>query len=273
MLLKPYIVFEAPEATPAAEAAPVVAEAAAEAVAEATPAEAPVVNPGPWAADLNEYFGENAEAIAAADRYMREKVQPRMTELETGFKPARELYDDFTAQPQETLLDIIEELYGEERAQAFEKLLSAEAAETPPAEDAETTPLPPEVQALVDQDRERKQAEQYQQFTDAIKTEYGLDDDDIALIHPHIVSASGDAEKAVASYRAYVAKFTAKHGVTPAEAEAAEAAPATLGADGTAVATPPGTAKVYKDYSQLGDAVDDFLAANSKGAPSTVGAV
>ncbi len=258
---------------PAPEPAPVV-EAPAP-VVEA-PASEPA-NAGPWAADLSEYFGDNAEGIAAADRYLREKVQPRMTTLETEAKPALELLKDFQSQPQETFLDVFEEVYGEERASQFEVFLKNEAP-APEATKEDGPALPPEVQEMLAERQATKDAEAYQEFLEGLKTtDTALTDDDIRFIHPFVQSANGDAEAAVAGYReyekAFEAKVLAKHNVTPAGEPAPPDAPATLGADGTATVTPPGATKEYKTYDQLGDAFDDFIAEGRKAAPAPVGSV
>jgi hypothetical protein len=87
-----------------------------EPVAEVTPPVVPEPQAGPWASDLEAYIQDPA-ARAQADKFLREKIQPRTTKLEqesSQYKPARELYDDLVNDPDNTLLAVATQLYGED---------------------------------------------------------------------------------------------------------------------------------------------------------------
>jgi hypothetical protein len=267
--------YETPEASPAAEAA----------VAETVAAAPPVVQPGPWAADLEAVFEvlpeeHRAAAIAASDTYMREKVQPRITHLETETAPARELYKDLLADADTTLATVIDEVYGEETAAAFKALLDggatpaeatavveavAEGEEVP----AWAKPLVEKHQAQTDAELREQQDAEYKEVLAELQTAHpDITDEDLTLIHPFMSAAGGDIERAYAGYTAYTEAFKARHGITPAEAAEAETAepPPVLGSEGAAAAPPP-IEKVYKTFDE---AWDDFAAERRAQAPPPV---
>jgi hypothetical protein len=225
------------------------------------------VQPGPWAADLAEYFGDNQEAIAAADRYMREKVQPRITHLETESAPARELWKDLNNDADTTLATVVEELYGEETAEKFKAIFAAsdgsEQAAAAAVEAAQTDEVPEWAKPLLekhetDRDAElrEKQAAEYQEVLAEMRTAHpDLTDEDMDLIHPFMSAAEGDIERAYAGYKTYTDAFKARHGVTPAEAEETKSPPPVLNGEGSPAAEPP----VEKQYKNIDEALDDFF--------------
>ncbi len=228
---------------------------------------AAAVQPGPWAADLTEYFGDDAEAIAKADKYMREKVQPRITHLETESAPARELYKDLLANPEETLSAVFEELYGEEKGAEFAALLTpaqaAEVVETVAAGAAEGD-VPEWAKPLVEDHQARRDADLRKQGEDAyaatlaeMRTAHtDLTDADMELIHPFMHAAGGDPAVAYEGYKTFKTQFAAAAGVAPAPAAPVAEPPPVLGGPGAPAAAPP-TSKTYR-WDELGDAIDDF---------------
>jgi hypothetical protein len=250
------------EAAPASQPAPT-------APAPPAPADAP------WSADLREYLGDNDEALAAADRYMREKVQPRMTQLEQTDAPAQRLYKDLTdpAKVDLTVAAVVQQVYGEEVAEKFVALFGDGEELTPEAtaaavQTAQETPpeVDPEEQARqewIDAQRAQEQRDaddrEYNEQLDAIiaEPEFKLQERDRDLLTPFMASSDTVGE-AVAKYHAYVASFQQAHGITPAEAnEGQPPAPPTLGSAGAPAATPP-VAPKYEKWEDLDAAVVDY---------------
>jgi hypothetical protein len=249
------------------------------------PAIEPEVQPGPWAADLVEYFGDNTEGIAAADRYLREKQQPRMTELEAAAaSPGIELWNDLETDSTKTLRDLFVSVYGgddpdtaAQAAAAFDGLFEQETASTT------TTTTPPEPSALSDEDREliewarskrdgemrESAATEYEQAKAALMAAHPADltEFDLTVIDPFITATQGDMEAALTLYKEWKGKVA---GPVP-ETQPTKTAPPVLGSEAATAATPP-TATAYTKYGQLDDALDNFtsrLAADS--APPVIG--
>lgn len=182
---------------------------------------------GPWAEDLTAYFGElGDDAVAAADRYMREKVQPHTTQLETTAAEAaaaREYLEDLQNDPDATLRSLIEQRYGDEFASEYEKLFGEDEDETTPTD--ETTPDTP---ALGDEEREllewaraKREAEQRDARNNEYKTAKQqtlekhkdvLTEDDLDLLDPFIAAAGGDMDAGVERYKAFLSRFDRKAG-------------------------------------------------------------
>lgn len=267
---------------------------AAAAVAAAVAAVPPAVPASPWAADAAAYFGDNAEAIASFDRYMREKQQPYITELEGH--PGRELWKDLSNDAEGTLADVIGELYGEERpdiVEQFQALFADPAAAAAAVVEPATTPAADEppawAQPLIERDQAQRDADaraaadnDYKQALTEMRAAHPeLTDVDMGdgtaekpgLIHPFMAAASGDTEVAYAGYQAYLAQVKAMLGVAPTEDEkaaaaaAVAAAPPVLGGDGATAAAPP----VTKEYKTFDDAWDDWQAERAQVAPPVVG--
>lgn len=279
---------ETPDGTQTAGAQPV-ADAAA-APPEPTAPPAPPAD-APWSADLRAYLGDNDEALAAADRYMREKVQPRITQLEQTDAPAQRLYKDLTdpAKVDLTVAAVVQQVYGEEVAEKFVALFGDGEELTPEATAAAvqtaqetTTEVDPEEQARqewIDEQRAREQREaddrEYNEQLDAIiaTPEFNLQPRDRDLLTPFMASSDTVGE-AVSKYHAYVATFQQAHGITPAEANAGQPpAPPTLGSEGAPAATPP-VAEKYERWEDLDKAVVDYQreqrAKSGQSAPATL---
>lgn len=226
---------------------------------------------GPWDADLVEYFPDES-ARSAADRYMREKVQPRVTQLEqerSRYAPAHQLYDDLLNDPSTTFLAIAEELYGPETAQALQKQLD-EAGGAAPQDETQTEtqtdqPLDPRIEALLAEREQEKREKFWRDNIARIKSADPTVDD--ALFAPFVHAADGDFDAAHLAYQQFIARFK------PAEETPAEqpAAPATVGSTGTGSTAPP----TEKNYGSIQEALDDTLAdmRAARQAPTTVGAV
>lgn len=252
----------------------------------AIPAEPAVVpapaapQPGPWAADLAEYFPDEASR-AAADRYMREKVQPARTQLEQQLADpelaaAKSLYDDFITDDRTTLTNIVTELYGQEKAVEFAKLFGDPAAPALVVAD-ETIPfekLPPEVQVIVKRDQEAAAAKEY---ADTIKGwidgHADLTDEDLPYVHGHVAAAKGNLESAAAMYIAQRTAMAARFApvVPVVDPPPAVPAPATLGAAGAA---PAGAPPIAPKKETMEEALHGWLAdERAASAPPTVGTV
>lgn len=239
------------------------------AAAAPEPAAPAAPQPGPWSSDLEQYFQDEA-ARTAADRYMREKVQPRMTQLETETAPARELYNDLLQDPAQTLADLVTEVFGEDVGQKFTGLFGEETSAAPetPAEPA--AEIPDWAKPIVEE-RERAKAEaEYNAALEQFKAAHqDLTDDDMELIHPFITATAGDLDAAYQGYSAWKERFTAAHGVTPqVDPTPARTAPPVLGNQAAPAAAPP----VEKNYKSIDEAMDDWFA-EQKSAPPVVGSV
>lgn len=253
-----------------------------------TPPAAPVAdtppNPGPWVADLAEFFTDDT-ARQAADRWMRERIQPRMTQLETETAPARELWSDITSDPLNTIRDLVEELYDEDTAEKFMGLFGDPEEETPPAPPAEPAEgdIPEWAKPLIERERAQAQAAEREQQEQAYSTALGslreahpdLTDDDVGdgtpekpgLIHPFVHAQDGDMEAAYAAYKVWKDRFAELHGVAPASTER-PTAPPVLGGEAAVASTPP----VVKRGQSMADAIDEFMA-EQRSAPPVVGSV
>lgn len=225
--------------------------------------------PGPWASDLAQYI-EDENARAAADRYLREKVQPRITQLEQAAAPAEasELWTDLNADPASTLNALIETVYGSDFAQQYAALFDGgEEPETSPEPAAAATTTDAALAALSDEDREalawaREQrvesqnkalASEYDQFKQGLKESHGLEDDDLELIDPFLYGSADNPDLAIERYQAWKQRFG-----TPAETPAVPTPPPVLGGPGAAASTPP-PATEYTKFDQLGDALKAHL--------------
>lgn len=282
--------YETPDGTTTAGAQP------PQAPAQAPPQTAPA----PWSADLEQAFANlpeevRADAIAAADGYMRERVQPRITQLESS--PAQRLYKDLTDENKvdTTVAAVVAQVYGEDVAQKFIDLFgedgegvvpgqegaAVEAAAAAASKDDEEQDDPRLQWVEEQQAREQRQQDEaeYSAALDEIiaEPEFKLVPEDKDLLHPFMASSETVGE-AVAKYHAYVEAFSKRHGVTPAEAEqqrqeGQEPPPATLGSQGAAGPSGAAPAQVqYKTWDDLGAALTDYQAerVREKSAPATL---
>ncbi len=253
---------------------------------------APPAQVAPWTSDLEQYISDPA-ARAEADRYMREKVQPRITQLEDS--PAQRLYRDLVDETKQdvTVAAVVGQIYGEEYAQKFVALFGEEGegleeGQTIEEGVQEAAGKPDENAEWVAQKRaeEKEVADQreYDAFMDRVVGDEGnaewrtllndadftLTADDKPLLAP-FMAGSETVGEAVTKYADYVKKFAAKHGHTPAQAAGEQAAPpATLGDAGAPASTPPTQTK-YTSWDQLTEAVQEYQAEQrSKAPPATL---
>ncbi len=234
------------------------------------PEPAPTPQAGPWAEDIRTALGEDhAAAFDIVDGYMRESVQPRITQLEEGSAPARELWADLQSDPDQALLDLVAARYGDDFVPNFQALFeekppeataAPEADEKPPADAAQ---LSAEQQELLDWAQTKRAEEQraagaseYEAFKKALGEKHGLTERDLNHLDPFIYTSPDDGDAAVAAYKS----FLVSSGVQPeVAAEPVPDAPAVLGSE-AAPGAPPPVATQYTKFSQLDDALGDFMA-------------
>lgn len=241
--------------------------------------------PGPWSADLAEYF-DNEEALAAADRYMRERQQPRMTELEEGHNEWNRLLNDVRADPKAAVRSFVDELFGEDVASKFDGLFEeattpAEvetAAETVEATGAQLTPEQQEAldwaraerQRRADEEARQQSETEYKSALDSMRAAHpDLTDDDMDAIHPFIGSAGGDTEVAYGMYQAFLGKLRQRLGVADPEPAPAPVAPPVLGSEAAPAAVPP-TKTEYKTWADMDRALTDWQNEQRAGDPPPV---
>ncbi len=241
--------------------------------AESVQSDATPPNPGPWSADLEAAF-DDPNQRAAVDAFLREKVQPRVTQLEQQSAPnraAERLYDDFTQNPVDTYYSVTEELYGPEAAEAVKAALAGDDS-APDAEDdilddtdADLSNLPPEAREAIEYVQEQRQEAAYNAELDKIKADKPDLDLDPELFAPFVMAADGDLEVAVENYESFLTRFKPSEGGEP---EPTPQAPPTVGQDRTGATTPP----TEKSYESLDEAMDEYFA-EQRSAPPTVGQV
>ena len=229
---------------------------------ESTPAQS-----GPWAADLEQYF-ETDEARQAADRYMREKVQPYVTGVESQAKPALELYSDLQENPGATYLELTTDLFGDEAAKAITAYLEQAYGEeevrgevTPPA-NTEAQPQEtgkvddPRIQEMLTDWEDQRNERLYNAELERLSREHPdvtIHDD---LFRHHVVMNDGDMDEAFKSYNEFVQNAASILGLQ--KGEQVPGAPPVLGSGVQAGSTPPPTEKNYDgDY---GAAIQDWAA-------------
>lgn len=247
----------------------------------------------PWTADLAEAF-EDETTRATVDGFLREKVQPYVTDLEQRSQVpavAAKLYEDLSSDsPDETFFQVAEELFGEDVADRLFEAYSGESDENPDeiVEEAKAEQDEPELPEDVRRATEFYVAQQEEQaYEDAVTAAREshadlfpeqLDDEAVGrLLGPFVATADGDMDQALEAYTEWSALLAAGQ-VSPEDAAAAAAEgldpdqvpdlPAPV-EGGTNPATP-----VQREYGSIGDAVDDFAAElRAKNAPPPVGGV
>lgn len=253
--------------------------------APATPApESAQVGSGPWANDLAELFSDES-VRAQVDGFLREKVQPYVTQIEqkvSELKPAEQLYTLFLEEPDETYLEVTRELFGDELAEVVQQKLdelygegaAEEQATQQPGETEPQHELPPEVAELVEERRQAKLQAAYNAELERIKASVA-NDPSIEVVdkwfHPFVVAADGDMDLALEGYREWYTDVKQRLGgdPTPPAEEQGQQPPPVLGSDVAPPAQPP----AQKKYESLDEAVDDFLAEVKASAPPTVGSI
>lgn len=236
-------------------------------------------NTAPWAADLAATFTD-PEIQAQVDGFMREKVQPRVTQLEqqvAGLSDAQEYYNDLTTDPGKTWVSLTHEILGDDLAG---KVLAALSDETPAEPAAATTAtttetpsgLAPEDQQFLAKMREKEAKAEYSAQVEAFVTEKADPSLKSRWFHPFVAAAGGNLEVAYGGYKEWVEDFKAGNTTaTPAEAAAETAAdpPPTLNSGAGGAAQVP----TVKKYRSMDDAIDDVWKDMAGAAPSTVGSV
>lgn len=230
----------------------------------------PPANPGPWSADLEAAFDDPTQR-AAVDAFLREKVQPRVTQLEQAQAPnraAERLYEDFTNSPIDTYYSVTEELFGTEAAEAVKASLAGDEG-SPDVDDdilddpdADLSSLPPEAREAIEYIQDQRQEKAYQAEIDRIQHDKPDLDLDPELFSPFVMAADGDLEVAVENYEAFLSRFGPK---AEGEAPPPPEAPPTVGQDRTGATTPP----TEKHYDSLDEAMDDYFA-ETREAPPTI---
>lgn len=223
---------------------------------------------GPWAEDLNTRFEDEATR-QAVDAFLREKVQPYVTQVEQEARPALELYRDLQANPGATYVELTEDLFGADDAKAITELLEGrygdpqspapqEQVQQPTPTEGQTDPRMQEMlndweeqrnEKLYDAELQRLQAIEVAAAQREGRNPLPIKDH---LFRPFVVAEDGDMDKAFVGYKAFVE--TARTELF-GDAQVQEVAPPTLGGN-TSGATPPPTEKNYDgDY---GAAIEDW---------------
>lgn len=243
-------------------------------------------NASPWQKDISERFTD-PEVAAAVDGFLREKVQPYVTQVEqrtAGNEKAAELYKDLHEDPEGTWYALTSEIFGEESAtklvdtynQTLEATGDPAAAEEAAQEVAEqkTDALSPEDRAALDAIKNDRLEKEYHTAVDQfIEAQPEGSKPVKELFHPHIVAAEGDLDAALASYQHAAEKLREQYGITPEQVAAQQQEPPpTIGSEQQSAAA--STTPQQKDYNgNLNAAIDDMFDDLKSGAPPTVGSV
>lgn len=229
----------------------------------ADPAPAPT---GPWADQLARFD----EALRPqVDEFLRTEIQPYITRLEQE-RPqvdpnAVKLYEDLNGEnAAATYLALTGELFDPELAEEIKATLVSHYGvddTTGAGEPAAPVERDPEVQAVID----AHYADSYKRDVSAALEANAIPEAWSDLIHPMIVSADGDIAAAAGALKA---KLEA-NGVL-AKPPTVDDVPDPPPVPGVVPPAPP----VAKNYgSDLGAAIDDFLAQQANTAPPPVGTV
>lgn len=238
-----------------------------------TPAPTPEVPADtPWAQDIAAQFDDPATR-AAVDGFLREKVQPYVTQLEQSTqvnRDAERLWNDFTSEPVDTFGAVAVELFGQEKADALRELLSQEDADVDTEEtlDDDTTltidddELPEHVREAVEYvQNERQQREWDQAFNQVVSDNEDIDIPE-ELFYPFVTAADGDLDAAVDAYRGWYKTAQEKFGLNPPNPDDIPDPPPTV-KTGNPTAPP-----TERKGLTLDDAMDEFFA--EQNAPPTV---
>jgi hypothetical protein len=234
--------------------------------APAPEAVVPSLPDSPWSSDLSG-LGLEGDSLTRVDAYLRGTWQPRMTQFEQQLAQsanARELWDDFQADPRNTYLAVGAQLFGDEKVEALEKLL-AQQEEAAQAQEAES-PTDPRVAKMLEDYEARQQREAYERQLGAVKAANPELDED--LFHPFVIAAEGNFDDAVSRYNTYMGTVQAKYGQPQIEVPDA---PTTLGiGDGDGGSVVPPTAE---RYDSIEAALEATLAEARGGSAPAVGTV
>ncbi len=238
------------------------------------PTQEPGPTDSPWAADLQKHF-DDPQLQRQVDGFLRETVQPYVTQLEQKSQPSRDaerLWNDFSTDPNNTFHAVAVELYGKDTADKLTSAITGEGGDTE-VTDTDTTDsdfkvdpdeLPDEVREAVDfVNQERQQREWDSAFKEVAFDEDGNQIIDEELFYPFVTAADGDIDAAKDAYLAWQGQAKEKFGLNVPNPE--DTPPPTIDPNkGGGTSAPP----QQKEYKDIDDAIDDFFA--EQNAPPTV---
>lgn len=239
---------------------------------------APAPSDTPWAADLETLF-EDPAVRGQVDGFVREKIQPYVTQLEQATqvnRDAERLWNDFRETPVDTFGAVAVELFGDEKAEELRALL---AGETPPEEPPVTpTPdtyeefsidedeLPPHVREAVEYAANKKQQEEWDEAFADVQARNSDVEIVEELFYPFVTAADGDIDEAASSYKAWYEKGKTKFAgieIDPDDIPDTNPPPVNNPKVDPAPSAPP-----EKQQQTLDEAMDEFFA--EQNAPPTV---
>jgi hypothetical protein len=264
------------------------------------------VTQNPWDSDLETAFEDEAQRQAVSE-FLSGNIQPYITKLEQEGKENRDanlLWEQYHEKPVETSVQVVEELFGKDKAEAFADLLQGveeaqEAAEKPdeekPVEPGDDTTegkqgnqvtqvefdqLPPEVQEVVSREQQESQRKAYYAEIDRIKTEHSdeLPKDaegnpvlNADTFHPFVISADGNFDAAYEGFTKWLDEARQTFGLTGQEpsTDGQTTPPPTIDSRTRDASAAPPTVKTGQT---LDDAMDEMFN-ELKSPPPTVGGV
>lgn len=224
---------------------------------------------GPWADALSQKF-EDAGIRGEVDAFLREQVQPYVTNLEqerSQYKEAQEFLQQLESEPIETYLAMTQELLDEQAAQAVIEALTG--TPQPQADQFAENPYEgqfvrdPEIEELLQRERERQAAELYD--AELARVQAAHPDIKPDLFHPFVAAAEGDFDAAYEQYREWDQQAQQTYGIQVPDPNAVTPPPA-LGSESAAAPAPP----IERKYESLDDALDAWFD-ERKSAPPVVG--
>lgn len=230
----------------------------------------------PWSSDLESRFSD-PETRQAVDSYLRERWQPRMTQLEQTVaqsSDAQALYDAFREDPNGTFLSVTEQLYGAEEAERVVKALSGElgpaaqqqaeqAVENAVDQVSEVQPagLPEEDRKILDEIKNDRMAQQYRQAVGELIDNAGFDQamsaHALQNIHSFIAAADGDLDEGLKRYKIAMTGVTLAPAEAPVDPVTGQPAPPVIDGQGGPASSPPLQRKMSWDeaFKEFGDEV------------------
>jgi hypothetical protein len=259
----------------------------------------------PWSKDLETAFADE-NVRAQVDAFLRQTVQPHITQLEQATRPNRDaqrLYDAFRENPIETYVAVAQEILPD-KAEQIGALVEGKATPPPASGESEEeessvlgeneneggeqegdqeidlTKLPPEIREIVEERQQSKVKTAYDERLDQLIEDHA---DDLPkdkegkaifnrdIFHPFVAATGGDFEAALQGYQKHQKETLAAFGIEAKEGDEPAGDPPPVIDTTTRVApgqTPPQEIK----HESLDDAIDGFLEDNKKPVP-TVGSV
>lgn len=189
------------------------------------------IKPGPWQADIESAFTD-PDVQEAVDQLIRERVQPRMTQLEqqlAGARDAQNLWDQIHQDPVGTFNALRDELvaagYPLSEAQSAAAAAVQEGQASPPPAAAPATTAAaaqedPRVAEMYAYWQSQREMEQYDATVAQIVNDPANADINPNRYHTYVAAADGDFEKALSMYRSDVLQILADYGIDPEQATA-----------------------------------------------------